>query len=58
MTWDNIQGVLRAALAFGGGYLVSSGIIDNAMLTDAISALLMLGTIIWSITHKNQLKAA
>lgn len=58
MTWDTIQGVLRALLTFGGGYLVANGTLDNAMLDNGIGAVLLLGSIVWSIIHKQQLKAA
>jgi len=58
MTWDTIQGVLRAILAAVGGILVTKGYLDGNTLNDAIGGLLAVGTAIWSIIHNNAQAAA
>lgn len=57
MTGEQIWGVIRTLLAFGGGFVVSKGYIDDATLTAVIGAL---GTIFiagWSVWAKAAPKA-
>jgi O-antigen/teichoic acid export membrane protein len=52
MSGEQIWGVIRTLLAFGGGFIVSKGYIDDATLTAVIGAL---GTIFiagWSVWAK------
>ena len=59
MTWDNIQGVLRAILSAAGGYAVAKGYFDSAMANDIVAAVLVLGSAVWSVAHNTaQAKAA
>lgn len=54
MTGEQIWGVVRTLLAFGGGFIVSKGYIDDATLTAVIGAL---GTIFiagWSVYSKKK----
>jgi hypothetical protein len=57
MNWDDIQGVLRAVIAFGGGYMVAHGYFDNQTVNDVGGAIITLGAAAWSLYHKRQLKA-
>ena len=52
MTGEQIWGVVRTLLAFGGGFVVSKGYIDDATLTAVIGALGTLFVAGWSIISK------
>lgn len=45
-------GILRHLLTAGGGYVVSSGLIDAATAQTAIGALMTLAGIAWSVAIK------
>lgn len=51
MKWDTIAGILRALIAFGGGYLVSKGTIDASQLAEISGAIIALGAVAWSVLH-------
>ena len=54
ITGEQAWGVIRTLLAFGGGFIVSKGYIDDATLTAVLGAL---GTIFvagWSIWSKKK----
>ena len=51
MKWDTIAGILRAVLAFGGGYLVSKGTLDASQLAEASGAIVALAAVGWSVFH-------
>ncbi len=55
---DKISGVIRAVLAAGAGYLVGKGYFDQAQADQIVSAVLFLGTTVWSIGSKKAAKAA
>ena len=58
MTWDNIQGVVRALLAAAGGFAVAKGWFDSAMANDLTAAVLVIGSAIWSVYHNSKQGAA
>jgi hypothetical protein len=49
-----IAGVIRAALAAGGGWLVSNGVIAETEVDGIIGACVIIATAIWSIISKRQ----
>lgn len=51
---QQIQGVLRAVLAAGGGWLVGHGYIDNEMAANLAGAALTLFAAGWSVYSKRQ----
>ena len=52
MTMDVILGLVRHALTFGGGYLVTAGVTDAASVETAAGGVAALVGIIWSVLHK------
>jgi len=56
MTWDTIQVVVRAVLQAGAGVLVAKGAIDGSGAETIVAALLSLGSVVWSMMHKKQIK--
>ena len=52
MTKDMVWGVVRAVLAAAGGYIVGTGIVDNATMNDIIGALGVIFAAVWSIWAK------
>jgi len=51
---DKISGLLRHILTFVGGYLVTSGIIDEAMLMEVVGAIITLVGFVWSWKSKKE----
>jgi len=51
---DKISGLLRHILTFVGGYLVTSGIIDEAMLMEVVGAIITLVGFVWSWKSKKK----
>jgi hypothetical protein len=47
-------GVLRHLLTFGGGYLVSNGVVSAGELETIIGAVIGLGGVAWSIYEKRK----
>lgn len=58
MTSEEFGGVIRTVLAFGGGYFVSQGYIDNATMLAVVGALVTLATAGWSVWVKKRKAAA
>ena len=56
MNVDVILGVIRHALTFGGGYLVTAGYADQANVETGVGALVTLLGLAWSIAHKVKAK--
>lgn len=56
MNIDVILGLVRHVLTFGGGVLVSRGIVDVALVEQLIGAIVTLMGGLWSVLHKQQLK--
>ena len=57
MTLEKTLGIVRHALTFGGGFLVTSGYLTESTLNTGIGALVTLIGVIWSVVDKNK-KAA
>ena len=49
---EKIKGILRHILTFAGGYLVTAGIIDEALLMEVVGALITLTGFVWSFISK------
>lgn len=54
LNWETVSGLVRHVLTFGGGFMVGNGVISNDELTVAVSAIVSLGGVIWSIWSKRQ----
>jgi hypothetical protein len=52
MNKEQLLGIVRHALTFAGGYLVTKGIADSATASEIIGALVTLSGAVWSILHK------
>ena len=50
---ENLLGILRAALAAGGGYLVGKGVIDTSMVEPISGAIITIIVAIWSVLSKS-----
>ena len=50
---DKISGLLRHILTFVGGYLVTAGIIDEAMLMEVVGAIITIIGFAWSWIGKD-----
>jgi len=57
MNWEMVGGLVRHILTFGGGYLVTSGLLDAAQLETTIGAIIAVGGVVWSIFHKSNVQA-
>lgn len=53
-----ILGIVRHVLTFGGGYLVSKGLIDSSGLETSVAALSTLIGVAWSAYDKYAAKKA
>lgn len=53
---DEVQGLIRHLLTFGGGILVSMGYMDNATAAQVVGAISTLVGVIWSYMDKKKLK--
>ena len=51
---EKIQGLLRHILTFIGGYLVTSGIIDEAILSEVVGAIITITGFVWSWIGKDK----
>lgn len=58
MNWDTISGLVRHALTFGGGFLITNGTITSDELGLGVGAIVTLGGIIWSVIAKMKKPAA
>lgn len=54
MSGEEISGVVRAVVAFLGGFLVSKGLVDAATLTAVAGALATLAAAVWSVYAKRK----
>lgn len=52
MNKDMVWGVVRAVLAAGGGYLISTGMLDESTVSASIGAIGILFAAGWSIWSK------
>lgn len=53
---DKVSGLLRHVLTFLGGYLVTQGVIDEAILAEVVGAIITLTGFVWSWTTKGEVK--
>jgi hypothetical protein len=54
MTLEKTLGIVRHALTFGGGFLVTSGYLTESSLDTGIGAIVTLIGVIWSVIDKNK----
>lgn len=57
MTTEEFGGLVRTLLAFGGGYFVSQGVIDQTTMLSIVGALVTLFTFGWSYLNKKKVAA-
>jgi len=51
---EKIEGLLRHILTFLGGYLVTSGVIDESILMEVVGAITTIVGFAWSFISKKQ----
>jgi hypothetical protein len=56
MNLEQLQGIVRHVLTFGGGLLVTYGYITDLMYSELIGGSTALAGLIWSIISKNKTK--
>lgn len=49
MNKEQVLGVVRHVLTFGGGYVVAKGFLDEATMTAVVGAIITLGGALWSV---------
>lgn len=54
MTSKQVQGIIRHALTFIGGVLVTKGLIDEGVAAEITGGLMTLIGTIWSVIDKNK----
>ena len=54
---EKTLGIIRHALTFLGGVLVTQGVIDDAVFTELFGAAMTLIGGVWSVIDKNKAKA-
>jgi len=54
MTKEQLLGIIRHAITFAGGVLITKGVIDEATFTELSGAALTLIGGIWSVVAKNK----
>lgn len=52
MNKQSILGIVRHILTFAGGYIAAKGIVDQAMVNEAIGAIMTIAGIAWSVAEK------
>lgn len=52
MNKQSILGIVRHILTFAGGYVAAKGIVDQAMVNEAIGAIMTIVGIAWSVADK------
>jgi hypothetical protein len=52
MNKQSILGIVRHILTFAGGYVAAKGIADQAMVNEAIGAIMTIVGIAWSVADK------
>lgn len=56
MTKDAVLGIVRHVLTFAGGYVAAKGIVDQALVNEAIGASMTIIGIVWSVAQKKTQK--
>jgi hypothetical protein len=54
MNWDSVQQLLRILLQFGGGLLVSRGILNEELATQLVGGGMSLAMVAWWIFWNNK----
>ena len=54
MKKEQIFGIIRHTLTFGGGLLVMKGLVDESTLETLISGLITITGLVWSVLEKNK----
>ncbi len=54
MNKEQVVGLLRHVFTFGGGFLVTNGLLDSEMLGELIGGLLSVIGVVWSIVDKKK----
>ena len=54
MNKNAILGIIRHALTFGGGFMTQSGLASGEEVTTAISAVITLIGVVWSVLNKRK----
>ncbi len=54
LTQEQVLGIVRHILTFGGGILVTKGLLDEGMVSEISGAVITLIGAIWSIVEKNK----
>lgn len=52
MTKEQVLGIVRHVLTFGGGWLVTKGAIDEGLLVEIVGAVTTLAGAVWSVWAK------
>jgi len=55
---EKALGIIRHALTFVGGVLVTQGVLDDAMFMELFGAVMTLVGGVWSVIDKNKAEAA
>jgi len=54
LTQQQVLGIVRHILTFGGGILVTKGVLDEGMVAEISGAVITLIGAVWSIIEKNK----
>jgi hypothetical protein len=54
LTQQQVLGIVRHTLTFGGGILVTKGLLDEGMVAEISGVVITLIGAIWSIVEKNK----
>jgi len=54
LNWDMVSGVVRHLLTFGGGFLVTKGLVDEGTMLELVGAAVTLVGFIWSLVIKQK----
>lgn len=53
-TWEQVAGLVRHVLTFGGGYLVAQGWVDEATMMEVVGAAVTILGVVWSFVAKKE----
>ena len=54
MNKESLLGILRHCLTFGGGFLTQTGLASGEAVTTAVSAIVTLVGLVWSVLNKKK----
>jgi hypothetical protein len=54
LTQEQVLGIIRHILTFGGGILVTKGLLDEGMVAEISGAVITLIGAVWSIIEKSK----